>query len=135
MGVDVTEVLRQYRELLEDGIISDEEYEENRRLLLGETDTDEEKTEGRLSNRVTGIVAYIGWIGFLVAILAGDYISRPFHVNQALLVHLFSLLAFIPFIGWVWAVVMVVFWAMGLYYAVKEQKKELPLIGGFRLIE
>ncbi len=135
MSVDVTEVLRQYRELLEDGIISDEEFEEKRKELLGEADTEEVKKEGRLSNRTTGIVAYIGWIGFLVAILLGDYSTRPFHVNQALIVHLFSLLTFIPFIGWIWAIAMFVFWVMGLYYAVKDQNRQIPLIGGFRIIQ
>ena len=124
MSRDIAKILREYKELLDDDIITREEYEEKKKELLGEEDYRAEYDNARISNKVTGIVAYIGWIGFLVAILLGDYRSNPFHVNQALLVHLFSLLAIIPVLGWIWGFVMLVFWIMGLDYAAIESKGE-----------
>ena len=46
--------------------------------------------------KTTGIVAYLTWIGFIIAICAGDKDGAIFHVNQALVIMLFSLLAVIP---------------------------------------
>ncbi len=34
--------------------------------------------------KTTSIVAYITWIGFFVALLAGDKEGAKFHLNQAL---------------------------------------------------
>ena len=37
-----------------------------------------------MDKKTTGIIAYLTWIGFLVAILAGDKEGAKFHINQAL---------------------------------------------------
>ena len=57
-----------------------------------------------MNKKTTGIVAYITWIGLLIALVAGDMEGAKFHVNQALVIMLFSLLSIIPCIGWIWAV-------------------------------
>lgn len=88
-----------------------------------------------MDKRVTGIVAYITWIGLLIAILAGDREGAKFHVNQALVICLFSLLGIIPCIGWVWAIFMFVCWIMGLIAAINEEEKEVPLIGKIRILK
>ena len=49
--------------------------------------------------KTTGIVAYLTWIGFLIAVCAGDKDGAKFHVNQALVILLFSLLSVIPCVG------------------------------------
>lgn len=85
--------------------------------------------------RTTGIVAYITWIGLVIALVAGDKEGAKFHLNQALVIFLFSLLSAIPCIGWVWAVFMVVCWVMGLIAAINEEEKPVPLIGGITLIK
>jgi len=46
--------------------------------------------------KTTSIVAYLTWIGLLIAVLAGDKEGAKFHVNQALVILLFSLLSIIP---------------------------------------
>ena len=61
-----------------------------------------------MDSKTTGIVAYLTWIGLLIAILAGDKQGAKFHVNQALVIWLFSLLSIIPCIGWIWAIFMFV---------------------------
>lgn len=85
--------------------------------------------------RTTGIVAYITWIGLVIALVAGDKEGAKFHINQALVIFLFTLLSAIPCIGWVWAVFMVVCWVMGLIAAINEEEKPVPLIGGITLIK
>lgn len=88
-----------------------------------------------MDKKTTGIVAYITWIGLIIAFCAGDKEGAKFHLNQALVVFLFSLLAIIPCVGWVWGVFMLVCWIMGLVYACKEEEKEVPLIGKIRIIK
>ncbi|MBE5925286.1 MAG: hypothetical protein E7271_12665 [Lachnospiraceae bacterium] len=85
--------------------------------------------------RTTGIVAYITWIGLVIALVAGDKEGARFHLNQALVIFLFSLLSLIPCIGWVWGIFMLVCWIMGLIAAVNEEEKPVPLIGGITLIK
>ena len=85
--------------------------------------------------KTTSIVAYITWFGFLVAILAGDKEGAKFHLNQALVIFLFSMLAFIPCAGWIWGIFMFVCWIMGLIAAINQEEKEVPLIGNIRLLK
>lgn len=85
--------------------------------------------------KITSIVAYLTWIGLLIAVLAGDKEGAKFHVNQALVILLFSLLSIIPCIGWVWGIFMVVCWVMGLIAAINQEEKEVPLIGKIRIIK
>lgn len=85
--------------------------------------------------KTTGIVAYLSWIGFLIAVLAGDKEGAKFHINQALVILLFCLPVPIPCIGWAWGVFMVICWIMGLIAAINGEEKEVPLIGSIRLIK
>lgn len=85
--------------------------------------------------KTTGIVAYLTWIGLIIAICAGDKEGAKFHINQALVILLFSLLSVIPCIGWLWGVFMVVCWIMGLIAAINQEEKEVPLIGQIRLLK
>lgn len=85
--------------------------------------------------KTTGIVAYLSWIGFIIAVCAGDKEGAKFHVNQALVILLFSLLSIIPCIGWIWAVFMLVCWIMGLIAAINQEEKEVPLIGKIRILK
>ena len=88
-----------------------------------------------MDKKTTGIVAYLTWIGLLIAILAGNWREAKFHVNQALVIMLFSLLGVIPCIGWIWAIFMLVCWIMGLIAAINEEEKPVPLIGGIKLLK
>lgn len=85
--------------------------------------------------KTTSIVAYLTWIGLLIAVLAGDKEGAKFHVNQALVILLFSLLSIIPCIGWIWGIFMIVCWIMGLIAAINQEEKEVPLIGKIRILK
>lgn len=85
--------------------------------------------------KTTSIVAYLTWIGFIVAVCAGDKEGAKFHLNQALVILLFSLLSVIPCIGWFWGIFMLVCWIMGLIAAINQEEKPVPLIGGIKLLK
>lgn len=88
-----------------------------------------------MDKKTTSIVAYITWIGLIIAFCAGDKEGAKFYLNQALVVFLFSLLSVIPCIGWIWAIFMLVCWIMGLIAAINQEEKPVPLIGGIKIIK
>lgn len=88
-----------------------------------------------MDKRTTDIVAYITWIGFLLAVILGDKESSKFHINQALVILLFSLLSIIPCLGWIWGVFMIVCWFIGFIAAINGEEKAVPVIGHIRLIK
>lgn len=88
-----------------------------------------------MDKKTTSIVAYFTLIGLIVAFLAGDKEGAKFHLNQALVIFLFTLLSAIPCIGWIWAIFMVVCWVMGLIAAVNQEEKPVPLIGKIKILK
>ena len=95
-----------------------------------------------MDKKVTGIIAYIGIIGWLIAYLAGDREGAKFHLNQALVLALASvlcsILSAIPLIGFVAGLAslgVLVFAILGLVSAVKDEEKPLPIIGGIQLLK
>ena len=88
-----------------------------------------------MDKKTTSIVAYLTWIGLLVAFLAGDKEGAKFHINQALVIFLFSLLSVVPVVGWIWSIFMVVCWIMGFIAAINQEEKPVPLIGSIKIIK
>ena len=103
-----------------------------------------------MSKKATGIVAYITWIGLIVAFCAGDREGAKFHLNQSLVLWIAELVlavisgvaGFIPVVGTIVSLVvgicqlvLFVFWIMGLINAIKEEEKPLPLIGGIQILK
>ena len=82
----------------------------------------------------TSILAYISWIGWIVAYCAGDKENAKYHLNQALVIKLFGLAGAIPYIGGIWAIFIFVCWVMGLVYACTQEEKEVPLIGKIHIL-
>lgn len=85
--------------------------------------------------KTTSIVAYLTWVGLIIAICVGDKEGAEFHINQALVILLFGLLSLIPCIGWVWGIFILVCWILGLIAAINQEEKEVPLIGKIRLLK
>ena len=109
-----------------------------------------------MDKKTTGIVAYITWIGWIVAFCAGDKEGAKFHLNQALVIFLAQIVAsvirLIPYVGGVASVIrlipyvggvvsgilsifLFVCWIMGLIYACKEEEKEVPLLGQLKILK
>lgn len=93
--------------------------------------------------KTTGIVAYLTWIGLLVAFLAGDKEGAKFHINQSLVLVLASLIlgivSAIPFVGWIVGALgelfLFVCWIIAFVGAVQGQEKEVPLLGQIKIIK
>lgn len=95
-----------------------------------------------MSKKVTGVLAYIGIIFWLIAFLAGDKEGAKFHLNQGLVLAIaniaLNILAMIPvvnIVACIASIVMFVFMIMGIVSAVKEEEKPLPLIGKFQILK
>ena len=74
--------------------------------------------------KTTGIVAYITWIGLVIAFVLGDREGAKFH-----------LLSFIPCIGWLWGIFCFICAVMGFISAVNGEEKAVPLLGQIRLLK
>lgn len=102
----------------------------------------ETKRRITMDKKVTGIVAYITLIGWIIAYVAGDKEGAKFHLNQALVLAIAgiinNIIGMIPFIGTIVSFVVSIFLlvciVLGIVSAAKEEEKELPLIGGIKIL-
>ncbi|EOS49238.1 hypothetical protein C809_01831 [Lachnospiraceae bacterium MD335] len=100
--------------------------------------------------KVTGIVSYLSWIGWIIAFFAGDKEGAKFHLNQSLVIMIgmtvLSILSVvagvIPVVGLIISLVvgilslaLFVFWIMGLIAACKQEEKAVPVIGNIQLLK
>jgi len=96
-----------------------------------------------MDKKTTGIVAYLTWIGLVIAFVAGDKEGAKFHLNQALVIMLASLICsvvgIIPILGTIVALVGGIFvfvcWIIGFIAAINEEEKQVPLIGKFQILK
>ena len=100
-----------------------------------------------MDKKTTGWVAYITFVGWIVAYCAGDKEGAKFHLNQALVIWIgyasvavsSIILMFIPILGWIITygsyIFLVVMFVLGLIAAINEEEKELPLIGQIKILK
>ena len=97
-------------------------------------------------SKLPAIVAYIGWIGLLIAVVIRDKTDNftRQHINQSLVLNLATVVSglvtrLIPLIGKplgsIISIAALVFWIMGIVRAVKGSAEPLPLIGDVQLIQ
>ena len=104
-----------------------------------------------MQKRTTDIVAYLTWIGLVVAFLAGDRERSKFHLNQALVLTIGGVVWSVVYrvarvvlgaltfglangvlggLNALVSIVILVLTILGLINAVQGEEKPLPLIGG-----
>ena len=100
-----------------------------------------------MNKKVTGIVAYLTIVGWVIAFLAGDKEGAKFHLNQALVLALAEIvlgilsrvLVLIPFIGgivsWVLSLLLLICWIIGFIGAIQGQDKEVPFVGSIKILK
>ena len=96
-----------------------------------------------MDKKTTDIVAYITWIGLIIAIILGDMSQSKFHINQAIVIWLaglvFALIGIIPVVGGIIAglggVCCLIFAVLGVLSALKGEEKPLPFIGGIQILK
>ncbi len=94
-----------------------------------------------MNKQATDIVAYITIIGWIIAIIAGDRQASRFHLNQALVIWIFGIIAgilrMIPFIRWIGlilAIIVFILWIIGLIRACMGSEKPVPILGGINIL-
>lgn len=96
-----------------------------------------------MDRKATSVVAYLTWIGLLIAFVAGDREGAKFHLNQALVIcigyFIASFVFVIPVLGWLVGAAAYIFLLvctiMGIISALNGEEKELPLIGSIKLLK
>lgn len=96
-----------------------------------------------MDKRVTGIVAYLTIIGWIIAYIAGDKEGAKFHLNQGLVIAICaiinSIIRCIPLIGWILSWIISIFLlvciVIGIIGAAQDQEKEIPLLGSIKLLK
>lgn len=101
------------------------------------------------NEKAFGILAYIGWL-VLVPILAGKSEFSKFHANQGIVLAivetvisiLIIVLGLIPIIGLIVRILLslvdlacLILAIMGIVSAANGQMKELPIIGGIKILK
>jgi uncharacterized membrane protein len=88
-----------------------------------------------IDGKAIAIISYLTLIGWVIAlILHGNNKSDigAFHLRQALGLGVLSMIfAFIPILGWILNIGVLVLWILGLISAVQGEKKAVPLVGAF----
>ncbi len=100
-------------------------------------------------NKIMAILAYLGFLVIIPLFCAGESRFARFHVNQGLVLlitdiilgMIFALVGWLPLIGWLikivrWlaSVIFFVFMVIGILNAYRGKAKDLPFIGGIRLL-
>lgn len=96
-----------------------------------------------MTKKATSILAYITFIGWLIAFLSGDKEGAKVHLNNGILLVFGQLIggvvSQIPVVGsigfQVISVFVTVLWIVGLVYAIQDKDQELPLIGQIKIIQ
>jgi len=89
-----------------------------------------------MDKKVTAILGYIGLLLWVIAYVAGDKEGAKFHLNQGLILNIALLVCgFIPVVGWICGVVILVLVIMGIVSAAKDEEKPLPIIGGINILK
>ena len=95
-----------------------------------------------MSKQTTDIVAYLTWVGLIIALVAGDRDASRFHLNQSLVIWVagtvIGFVARVPLFGWIIGAVGGVFcavgWFIGIINAIQGVEKEVPVLGQIHLL-
>lgn len=96
-----------------------------------------------MDKKLTGILAYLTIIGWIIAYVAGDKEGAKFHLNQGLVIAICSIINYIigmiPFIGTIASFIISIFIlvcvVIGIIAAAQDQEKEVPIIGSFKILK
>lgn len=96
-----------------------------------------------MDKKVTGILAYITIIGWIIAYAAGDREGAKFHLNQGLVIAIAAIanniLALIPIIGtlasFVISIFLLVCIVLGIIAAAQDQEKQVPILGSIQILK
>lgn len=101
-----------------------------------------------MSKKITDVIAYLGFVGLIVAFIFGSREESKFHLNQALVLYIAiavfsgfsSFLKKFPGVGVVFSFLVGLFtlgiailWVIGIVRALTGSDKRVPILGTIRL--
>lgn len=88
-----------------------------------------------MDKRTTDVVAYLTWVGLIIALVAGGRQASRFHLNQSLIIWLAAtIFSWLPVVGWIVGVFCAVCWFIGIVGAISGIEREVPLIGQVKIL-
>lgn len=102
------------------------------------------------NNKVMAILAYLSWLILIPLFAAKDSKFARFHCNQGIVLAIaeivawvvFGILSNIPYIGWLFSIlnglvslVCLILAIIGIINAANGKAKELPFVGGFKILK
>ncbi len=92
-------------------------------------------------NKLMGVLAYLSWLVLIPIFAAPSSRFARFHANQGLIVAILGtvlgLLSRIPVVGWIFGLLGLIPFALsilGIVNVANGKAKELPVIGGIRIL-
>jgi uncharacterized membrane protein len=93
------------------------------------------KSGGVEEGKTIAIIAYITWIGLLIAFIMNNDKKNTFakfHIRQSLLLMLVAfIVSFIPLVNLIAWLFILVLWVIGLIAAINGEQKEVPVLGRY----
>lgn len=80
-------------------------------------------------NKGITFLSYIGILSLIPLLSKKDSEFAQYHAKQGVVLFLCMFLAWIPFIGWILGLTLVVFAIMGLMNVAQGEMKPLPIVG------
>jgi len=85
------------------------------------------------NSKTIAIVSYIPIIGWIIAVILNSNKKSKlgsFHIRQTLLIYIAAIIfSWLKYIGWIFEIILFVFWFIGLLSAINGEQKEIPIIG------
>jgi len=86
-------------------------------------------------NKTYNILAYIGILWLVGLLSAKDQPDVRFHVNQGIILSIATLFVWIPVLGQILGLGIIILAIMGIIAANKGEQKELPIIGKIKILK
>ena len=114
--------------------------EENKEVKTQEVKPEAKKT---MDAKATGIISYLSIVGWIIAYMAGDKEGAKFHMNQALVLNIASLILSIlsrfgrpiSYIVWIAEIGLSILWIIAFISAIKAEEKKVPLLGEIQILK
>lgn len=102
------------------------------------------------ANKIMGIFAYLSWLVLIPIFVAKESKFARYHANQGITLAIAEIIAFvilgilakIPFIGWIFAIVewllglaCIILACLGIINAANGKAKELPFVGSIKILK
>lgn len=86
-------------------------------------------------NKALAVLSYMTIVGWLIALIFHGQDRNPyvrFHLRQSLGLFVTAmLLTFVPLMGWLIVLLLVLAWCYGVYSAITGHKLPVPVVGNF----